>query len=270
MSKLKFWGVQGSCPGGYVKDSYGCNSPCVSIEENKNLIILDAGTGIRNLSTKLKSQNYKNILLLITHSHWDHIQGFPFFNFLHEDCTIHIYSHNKNHLESLTGQLNGVNFPLKVDDIVANLKFHSNFKELESLFNISIDIINTNHHGDCIGFRIKSETSDICYLPDNQLHNHTKTTLEEFINFCKNTNYLIHDAQYTEKDMPKKENWGHSILKDALKLANSANAKTLILFHHDPDRKKSEIESKIIDLKQASTPQIIASFEGLELDLLGN
>lgn len=270
MSKLKFWGVQGSCPGSISNNTFGNNTPCISIELQKTLIILDAGTGIRHLSNELKSDHYEKVLVLLTHSHWDHIQGFPFFNFLHTESEIYIYSHSNSHLKNLSNQINGVNFPLNLQDITASLTFSSNLESIQSIFNLTIQQIKTNHHGDCIGYRITSGSCDVCYLPDNQLHNTTKTSVKKFTEFCKDTNYLIHDAQYTNKDMPKKVNWGHSIIQDAHNLSCESDANHLVLFHHDPDRNKDEINKIVSKLnKNNQKPFVIASYEGLELDLLG-
>ena len=190
---------------------------------------------------------------------------------MHTKSDIYIYSHSNSHLQSLSNQLNGINFPLNLEDITASLTFSSDLDKIQSTFNITIKQIETNHHGDCIGYRIISDLCDVCYLPDNQLHNATNTTIEEFTEFCKNTDYLIHDAQYTNKDMPKKENWGHSIVRDAYTLSSKANANHLVLFHHDPDRNKDEIQEIVTQLnKNSEKPNVLASYEGLELGLLGN
>ena len=88
MSLVRFWGVQGSCPGTQFKDTLGCNTSCVSLEIEKSLVILDSGTGIRSLSSSVDFNNYNQVVLLITHSHWDHIQGFPFFTYLFQKKAI--------------------------------------------------------------------------------------------------------------------------------------------------------------------------------------
>ena len=271
MEIVKFWGVQGSSPGNRFKDNLGSNTPCVSIEYDDNLIILDAGTGIKSLSSQLNAKNYKNIILLITHSHWDHIQGFPFFNFIHTDCEIKIFSHNQNHIDAMLNQINGINFPLNLHDIQAKITSIKNINEIEMILNISISTIQTNHHGDCIGYRLKRNGLDLCFLPDNQLHNPQQTMFNEFVNFCKNTKLLIHDCQYTEKDMPGKENWGHSIVEDAYRLCTESESEKLILFHHDPEREKKDILA-IEETYNNKSAEIttIAAYEGLEIVLLGN
>ena len=141
----------------------------------------------------------------------------------------------------MLNQINGINFPLNLNDIQANVNATNNINEIKKLLNISISTIQTNHHGDCIGYRLKSNEFDVCFLPDNQLHNPKQTLFDDFINFCKNSKLLIHDCQYTQKDMPGKENWGHSIVEDAYRLCNESKCEKLILFHHDPEREKKDI-----------------------------
>lgn len=273
MANLKFWGVQGSCPGTSFTDTLGCNTSCVSIEANNNLIILDAGSGLRILSNNLTVTDYDNVILIITHSHWDHVQGFPFFKYLFSNCTINIYSHNSNHYDALRNQLNGTNFPLDFNNIIANINLIKSLDELNSIFQINVSTINTNHHGDCIGIRMKGSDFDITYIPDNQLHNTgiQTTSKDEFVSFCKNTELLIHDSQYTMEDMPLKKDWGHSIYTDTLNLAVESNVKQLALFHHDPNRSKKEIlklEEKCNEM--APTTTTFAAYEGKSVLLLGN
>ena len=270
MSLLKFWGVQGSCPGNKHHDHMGDNTSCISYEEDNILYIFDAGTGIRHLSQQLNPTNYKKIILFITHSHWDHIQGFPFFGFLHAPCTIEIYSHNPAHIDAMIGQINGINFPLHSNDLTATLSPTKDLAKINQENNIQVETIRTNHHGDCIGYRFKSKSADFCYIPDNQLHNSSTTSFDEFCAFIENTNVLIHDAQYTENDMPHKENWGHSTVKDAVLLAEQSKATTFVIFHHDPERTKTEILEIETTLNNHTTVNVQAAFEGLELHLLGN
>ena len=271
MNYLTFWGVQGSCPGNFTENSLGNNTPCLSIQLDKTLLIFDAGTGIRQLSTHLKPEQFDRIILFLTHSHWDHIQGFPFFNFLHQHCTIHVYCPNKTHTNYLINQINGINFPLNKEDLIAKLIVEDSLDDIMKLLNITINTIKTNHHGDCYGYRVKSDTIDVCYIPDNQLHNPTTSSFEAFKSFCNESNILIHDAQYTENDMPNKENWGHSMYKDVVLLAKESKTKKLIFFHHDPERTKTEINQIVQRFQSENTQlEITAAYEQLKIDLLGN
>jgi len=270
MSTVKFWGVQGSCPGTYHKKSLGSNTSCISIETNKTLIILDAGSGLRNLSSTLKLDDYDEVVLLLTHSHWDHIQGFPFFSYIYQKKSLIIYSHLEKHIDGLINQINGINFPLHKEQLPCTFKTITNLTELNQNVSFKVKTISTNHQGQCIGFRIIAKDLDVTYIPDNQLHNTTVTSFDDFVDFCKNTSLLIHDSQYNNNDMPHKIDWGHSIYTDALSLSLKSNAKAFTLFHHEPTREKKDILSMGDDCKKiAPSMNTIVAEEGLSIDLLG-
>ena len=271
MPTLNFWGVQGSCPGAYFDDNLGSNTSCVSIEIDDTLIILDAGTGIRSLSASVDMNQYNQVVLLITHSHWDHIQGFPFFTYIYQQKPLIIYSHLNEHINGLMEQINGINFPLNRHEIPCDIQVKTDLDELNALINVNVSTIKTNHQGNCIGYRIKADNCDVCYIPDNQLHNTSITSFDEFVSFCKGTNVLIHDSQYTATDMPYKIDWGHSIYTDALDLSLKTGAKQLALFHHEPTRPKDDI-LKLVDNCKSITNDInvFAATERTKIDLLGN
>ena len=271
MARVNFWGVQGSCPGAYYEDNLGSNTSCISIEIDDTLIILDAGTGIRSLSATLDLNKYKKVILLLTHSHWDHIQGFPFFSYIYQKKQLIIYSHLKEHFDGLLSQINGINFPLKKEELMSEIIYTQDLKELEEQTGIHIETIQTNHQGECIGYRVKHKECDVCYIPDNQLHNTTITAFNDFVEFCANSRVLIHDSQYTDTDMPHKIDWGHSLYTDALELAIQSNVDHFVLFHHEPTRSKNEI-LKLVDHCKSITDkvQIHAGKEKEGIDLLGN
>lgn len=271
MSTVSFWGVQGSCPGSYFEENLGSNTSCISIEVGETLIILDAGTGIRSLSTKVDISQFKNVALLLTHSHWDHIQGFPFFSYLYQKKPLIIYSHNEEHIHGLLNQINGINFPLSTEDLPCDLKITTDLNNLNQALNLDITTIPSNHEGNCIGYRIKSKDCDVCYIPDNQLHNTSITSFDEFVSFCQNSNVLIHDSQYTDHDMPFKIDWGHSIYTDALNLAIKANVDQFVLFHHEPTRTKKDLLAMVNHCQSITrNTTITAATELKKIELLGN
>ena len=104
MPVVNFWGVQGSCPGTIHKENLGSNTSCVTVSINDTLIIFDAGTGIQTLSLSMDLKSFKKVILCLTHSHWDHIQGFPYFNYLYQKKTLSIFSHNKSHINGTIEQ----------------------------------------------------------------------------------------------------------------------------------------------------------------------
>tara|TARA_B100001121_G_C18699911_1_gene627008 strand:+ start:2446 stop:3261 length:816 start_codon:yes stop_codon:yes gene_type:complete len=271
MPKVSFWGVQGSCPGSYFEENLGSNTSCISIELEDTLIILDAGTGIRTLCNTIDVNQFKQVALLLTHSHWDHIQGFPFFSYIYQNKPLIIFSHLHEHINGLLNQINGVNFPLSRETLSCNVNIITDINQLNNQLNIDITTIQTNHQGNCIGYRVKSKDCDVCYIPDNQLHNTSTTSFNEFVSFCQNSKILIHDSQYTTHDMPLKIDWGHSIYTDALKLAMEASVRQFVLFHHEPTRTKKDILTMADHCKSITKEvKIIAASELKNIDLLGN
>lgn len=271
MDSIKFWGVQGSCPGATYPDNLGSNTACVSIETNDTLIILDAGTGLRNLGDAIEKRPFKTVALLLTHAHWDHIQGFPLFSYIYQDKPLLIYSHANNHIQTLLNQVNGVNFPVGKDTLRAKITTTTNLTKVCKTLDLDIQTIKTNHNGNCIGYRIISKAWDVCYIPDNQLHEPIFTPFETFVSFCKNTNILIHDSQYSQRDMPLKQDWGHSLYTDAFDLAMKSNASHFVLFHHEPTREKKDILFFANDCqKKNQSIRVTAATEFKSIDLLGN
>ncbi len=247
--KIKFWGVRGSVPSpGPNTYRYGGNTVCVSVNlGGKKILILDAGTGIRNLGKHLEGGS-DEIFILLSHRHWDHIQGFPFFNPLYEaNRKIHIFSteQEKKMICSAIDQIDGAHFPVKSKNLPAHYRCIT--KKIPFYlkdYGINLFMIPTNHPGNGYGFRIENNSSSLVYLTDNELHPPYKKTTpyEEFVQFCMGSDILIHDAQYLEKDMPKKHGWGHSLINQACELAAASNVKHLILTHHDPDRTDNELD----------------------------
>ena len=157
MSKLTFWGVQGTCPGKHFQSKIGHNTTCVSIELGNQLIIFDSGTGIRCLAQQLSANNYDTITIILTHSHWDHIQGFPLFSYLFSAKEINIFCPINDHSDALLSQLNGRNFPLSLSDISCKLNKLNSPDAFKSITGLDIEYIRTNHQGTCYGYRVKGD-----------------------------------------------------------------------------------------------------------------
>ncbi|MDA1354335.1 MAG: MBL fold metallo-hydrolase [bacterium] len=274
--KITFWGCRGSCPGAvHEQKHHGGNTTCISVDlGSEALIVLDAGTGIRNLGKEILEKS-RPIYLLLTHVHWDHIQGFPFFDpIFNPEQNIFLYSPDgKEAVRRLLWQMDGTYFPVTHNEICATLTPLKTPWFMESVFQGSLDSIQTNHPGKCFAYRLTHEEKSVVLIPDNQLH---KTRpdhkdMSEFIEFCRDADVLVHDAQFRKKDMPLKEDWGHSILEDVITLAHTANVKTLVLFHHDPDRTDMELESDVKTVNNAlkklgSKTQCVAAADGLTIE----
>lgn len=239
--------------------------------------MFDAGTGARDLGRELV-HNDNDIYFFLTHTHWDHIQGFPFFAPIYqEDREIYL-----SHLEERRGlfnllleQMDGRRFPLKQDQIMSLLiSMRSDDVRAAIEHGYYVDRLRVNHPGETHGFRFNVRDLKIVYIPDNEIDtpNRPWVTFDRLVEFCKDADLLIHDAQYLAEDMPAKRGWGHSIAENVLKLAYDANVKQLVLFHHDPDRTDDQLdrlfEASLKWFKDKGANVVChVAYEGLEIIL---
>ena len=240
---VTFWGTRGSIarPG---KDTlkFGGNTPCVSVGlSDDRMIIFDAGTGIVNLGRALVAAK-KNCKfnLFVSHPHWDHIQGLPFFQPLYQqgnEMVIHGTSHGKLSLrEVISGQMDSLYFPVTMKEYASRVYF----KELEEgdyeVEKLPLSTIDLNHPGRTLGYRLgNGNGKSVAYITDNEIFpvgdQYNRRRLAEFL---RGVDVLIHDATFFDEEYPSHAGWGHSALSEVLKLADEAQVKRLYLFHHDP------------------------------------
>lgn len=251
--KIEFFGVRGSIAApGPSTVKYGGNTPCVFIElDNGELLVLDAGTGIRKLGAKLFTSD-RRVNVLLSHGHWDHIQGYPFFAPIYQkDREIRVFTCDAGEhqqLCSLFNQMDGAHFPIAANTLPSNSQCIMNEQEnfLEH-YHVTLKKMPINHPGGGCAFRIEENNLSCVYVTDNELFPpyKTATSYDQWVEFCQDADVLIHDAQYLEEDLPLKHGWGHSLVSQVQQLALDANVKSLFLFHHDPDRTDAELD--IID-----------------------
>ena len=278
--QVEFWGVRGSVPSpGPTTIRYGGNTSCVSITADDKILILDAGTGIRNLGSAIISKPDLEIFVIVTHSHWDHIQGFPFFTPIYQpNRPVHMFPtlHKKNVvLASLIDQMDGAHFPITPDQVPSNFNFVTeNPLEFLESNGFHLEMVPMNHPGKAFGYKITIDDKVICYFTDNEIDPPYEKSIElnELTNQCRNADILIHDAQYTEDDMPLKHGWGHSLISQVTELGKSAEVKNLVYYHHDPERTDDlldkELEKAAKTLKEnGSSVQPYFAYEGLKLTL---
>ena len=277
---VDFWGVRGSVPSpGPTTTRYGGNTSCVSITADDKILILDAGTGIRNLGSAIIGQPDLEIFVIVTHSHWDHIQGFPFFTPIYQpNRPVHMFPtlHKKNVvLASLINQMDGAHFPITPDQVPSNFNFVTE-NPLDFLANngFQLELVPMNHPGKAFGYKIKIDDKIICYFTDNEIDPPYEKSIEldELTEQCRNADILIHDAQYIEADMPLKHGWGHSLISPVTELGKSAEVKNLVYYHHDPERTDDmldkELEKAENTLKEnGSFVQPYFAYEGLKFNL---
>ena len=277
---VDFWGVRGSVPSpGPTTARYGGNTSCVSITIDNKILILDAGTGIRNLGSTIIGQPELEIFVVVTHSHWDHIQGFPFFTPIYQpDRPVHMFPtlHKKNVvLSSLIDQMDGAHFPITPDQVPSNFNFVTE-NPLEFLENngFHMELVPMNHPGKAFGYKIKIDDKIICYFTDNEIDPPYEKSIELDVltEHCKNVDILIHDAQYIEADMPLKHGWGHSLISQVTKLGESAEVKNLVYYHHDPERSDDDIDAELETASKTlkengSSVRPHFAYEGLKLSI---
>jgi phosphoribosyl 1,2-cyclic phosphodiesterase len=211
-------------------------------------LVFDAGTGIRNLGKRLIEKD-SPINIFLSHGHWDHIQGYPFFMPIYQpDRQIRVYTiaaDGHEQICALFDQIDGANFPVKATELPSQSEcITENFEaELASL-DISVRRIPINHPGGGYAYRIEEDGTSCAYITDNELDPPEKvsTTYGQWVEFCRGVDVLIHDAQYLESDMPHKHGWGHSLVSQVRQLAVDAEVGCLVMFHHDPDRTDTEID----------------------------
>ena len=277
---VDFWGVRGSVPSpGPATTRYGGNTSCISITIDNKILILDAGTGIRNLGSAIIGQPELEIFVVVTHSHWDHIQGFPFFTPIYQpDRPVHMFPtlHKKNVvLSSLIDQMDGAHFPITPDQVPSNFNFVTeNPLEFLESNGFHMELVPMNHPGKAFGYKIKIDDKIICYFTDNEIDPPYEKSIELDVltEQCRNADILIHDAQYIEADMPLKHGWGHSLISQVTKLGESAEVKNLVYYHHDPERSDDDIDAeleKVSNILKENGSSVCPHFayEGLKLSI---
>jgi phosphoribosyl 1,2-cyclic phosphodiesterase/CheY-like chemotaxis protein len=298
---LKFWGVRGSIPTpGPATLEYGGNTSCVEVRADGQLIILDAGTGIRELGMSLDREfagTPLTLSLLLTHTHWDHIQGLPFFdpayNLKNRLRIIGCEGAREGLLAALSSQMESPYFPVGWQRLPSHIEIEELRESSFQLGSVTVETIFLNHPGVTLGYRINASSGSIAYLPDHEPFQRYKFHASEqhsedaadylqfarrqdqkLIDFIRDVDILILDSQYDATEYQTRAGWGHGCLDDVVAIALNANAKRLFLFHHDPshdDEKMAQMAQWARDFSTAlgQTLEVDAAREGLEINLTG-
>ena len=289
---VKFWGTRGSIPtpASWTR-VYGGNTSCVEVRFEDTVFICGAGSGIREMGKDLmdRKPSPQSLHLLITHTHWDHIQGFPFFAPLFlPDNRFKVYGPEGAHLslrDVLAGQMEHHYFPVELDQLAARISYQDLCEGSYEIDGMRVRAQQMNHPSPTLGYRIEAEGRCICYLCDHEPfcedvwregapRGKFESILEDgdrrHAEYMQGADVVIHEAQYTPQEYPSKRHWGHSTYVYVVELAVLAGVSRLYLTHHDPthdDEFVADVEKKAQELARSlnSKLEVCCAYEGCEI-----
>lgn len=291
--RVTFWGTRGSIPApGRATVRYGGNTSCVEVlSDNGTLVICDSGTGIRELGLHLMATG-KEVQghLLFSHTHWDHIQGWPFFTpalAKGNEFTLHAVAGAHGSLETaLANQMEYTYFPITLEKMNANISFEEISEETFSIDGVKITPHRLNHTTACLGYRIEADGKTVVYASDTEPHalgpagkptdgsrpqlaDRADRALAEFV---EGADLLVMDAQYTDSEYAEKKGWGHSTTSYATDVAVLGRVKRMALYHHDPTHEDDAVDQIVRHARKRaaayrSDVDILGAAEGLSIAL---
>jgi phosphoribosyl 1,2-cyclic phosphodiesterase len=284
---LTFWGTRGSIPTpGPDTARYGGNTSCIGIDgTGDRLIILDAGSGLRPLGHELMKQRNSSLTadILLTHTHWDHIQGLPFFKPLSSRGTsVSIYGAAQEGVplkEILGRQMDPMVFPVPLNALAAALTVIEISEGEFEIDDFRICAFRLRHPGTTLGYRLAPIAGgrEVAYVTDNELgsggsYEVTPDWRERMVQFVAGADTLIHDAMYPDQIIQARAGWGHSTPRQAVDLAHEGRCRRLILFHHEPEHSDDALDRLLADTRQyaagvAPRLEIEAAAEGMKFSL---
>lgn len=279
---LTFWGTRGSIPvSGHATARTGGSTPCVTLEAaGVPLTILDAGTGIRALGASIGDRPLTGGQLLISHTHWDHIQGLPFFTPLwHHGTSLTIMGPRPEHASLasvLERQMEADVFPVPFARFAEPPHVREADTQAFNLPGYSVHPFRLNHPGVAFGYRLERPgMGAFAYVTDNELgpgHNFSTEWRAALVDWLTGVHTLVHDAMYLDDEVPQRRGWGHSTASEALALATDAGAARLVLFHHDPGRSDDGVDAMLAAARDDATRrspalEVLAARDGLVLNL---
>lgn len=276
---IKCWGARGSIPvSGKEYLKYGGSTTCIEIRtRDDEIIIIDAGSGIRKLGNQLLAENRRQYSLIFTHAHWDHILGFPFFKpIYHQSTRIDMFGcpfAQESVKQIISPTMAHPNFPVIFKDIKADFTYHGACTNPFTIKSLTITPILLNHPNQGIGYKFTEGRKSFVFLTDNELTFKHPGGLDykDYLDFAMETDLLIHDAEFTAEEYKKTKTWGHSVYNDALKLALEAKVKQFGLFHHNQERTDEALDKILENCRHivhnsSSTLECFAVNEGMEMN----
>jgi phosphoribosyl 1,2-cyclic phosphodiesterase/CheY-like chemotaxis protein len=297
-ASFKFWGVRGSIPTpgpGTVR--YGGNTSCIEVRAAGQIVILDAGTGLRGLGNHLLAEFGErsfNLTLLLSHTHWDHIQGLPFFAPIYEpQCRLRILGFEGARtglVNVLSGQMESPYFPVPFGELPGNIQIEELRDMNFQVGSIKVGAWFANHPGVCVGYKLTTDDGSLAFFPDNEPRcryrgdapiasanpnislDYARAEEQKMIEFLRDVDALIIDAQYEAAEYDRHIGWGHGCVDDAVALALKAGVRQLFLFHHDPDHDDARVDAMLeharrLVSEQKATLLVEAAREGDVVEL---
>ncbi|MBF0613146.1 MAG: MBL fold metallo-hydrolase [Magnetococcales bacterium] len=272
--QVKFWGVRGSiaCPTlRHIR--YGGNTSCVEVRVADERVIFDAGTGIRQLGNQLLKKGVKSANLFLSHTHWDHIDGFPFFTPIYQDSfSLVVRAGHLNHLEGgirsvIDKQMSNPYFPVPIHSLKAQiiLEDFDVGTPLTLPGGVVIRSCPLNHPGQATGYRLEHQGRSVCYLTDTE-HKPGQPD-ENILALIQGADLVIYDATYTDAEYLQHVGWGHSTWQEGIRLCRQAKASNLVIFHHDPSH-DDDTMAKIEKKARKTWKRAMVARQGMVLSLL--
>ncbi len=279
---MTFFGTRGSCPcAGDAYQTFGGNTSCVLVETGDAIpFILDAGTGLRALGASLRPQLLASgtplhARLFLTHLHYDHLLGLPFFSPLEDPgALVEVFGPEQGSGplgEVIDSAVMPPFFPVQMKEFRGEVRLEGVGEETLEMGDSKVTARWVPHTGPTLGFRIEHKGATLAYIPDHQAPANRADIAESVLELCRDADVVIHDAQYDDEEFSLKAEWGHSTVAYAVHVAKKSNAKKLVLFHHDPshdDDRLAGLEADANGLCGPGGPHVVGAREGMTIDLV--
>jgi phosphoribosyl 1,2-cyclic phosphodiesterase len=273
---IEFFGVRGSCPCSAPSyRRYGGNTACVVLSvSGEPPIVFDLGTGLRAFGETQPTDGSFRGTALITHIHWDHIQGLPFFppaDRVGAQLDIYGPRHSEGTLAEVFDQfMRPPYFPVRFGELRGSFVFHDVMEDDLAIGNAKVMVRSVPHTGPTVGYRVSWDGATVAYISDHQAPLGLDSVPDQVLELAEGADVLIHDAQYTRAEFAEKAHWGHCTSDYALRVAREAGARTLVLFHHDPAHTDADLDRLLAETRAcpgAGGLTVLAAAEGMRLPL---